>query len=159
MTEAGLRWMRRKHLLAAIALIGAMISFQQPSQAQPLAPANRIEAHLLGLTSDQGMARCQIFASDAGWPADGSKAVKRVAVEIHQHQATCVFDNVAPGTYAITAIHDLNNNGELDKNFLGVPTEPYGFSNDARGTMGPPSFSSASFQYPGGPLNQSFTLK
>ncbi len=44
------------------------------------------------------------------------------------------------GAYGISAYHDENANEELDMNFLGAPTEPYGFSNDARGIFGKPEF-------------------
>ncbi|MDZ7848305.1 MAG: DUF2141 domain-containing protein [Owenweeksia sp.] len=43
------------------------------------------------------------------------------------------------GNYTIKAYHDLNNNEELDRNTLGIPQEPYGFSNNARGTFRPAS--------------------
>lgn len=49
------------------------------------------------------------------------------------------------GSYAIAAYHDANNNQKLDKSFMGVPTENYGFSNNARGTFGPPSLSDQLF--------------
>jgi uncharacterized protein (DUF2141 family) len=54
-----------------------------------------------------------------------------------------VFSNLEPGRYAAIAFHDENGNGKLDKNFLGVPTEPYGFSNAAQGFLGPPTFDAA----------------
>ena len=47
---------------------------------------------------------------------------------------------VPPGSYAVIAFHDINSNEKLDTNMLGIPTEPYGFSNDARGTFGEPDF-------------------
>lgn len=47
--------------------------------------------------------------------------------------------------YAVKAFHDVNGNKKLDTNFFGVPTEPYGFSNNARGTFGPPSLSEMIF--------------
>jgi uncharacterized protein (DUF2141 family) len=50
--------------------------------------------------------------------------------------------NVKPGRYAIAIFHDLNGNGKLDRNFIGLPSEPYGFSNDV-GRRGPPSFEGA----------------
>jgi uncharacterized protein (DUF2141 family) len=53
------------------------------------------------------------------------------------------FADLEPGRYAVVAYQDENNNGKLDKNLLGVPSEPYGFSNHARGRMGPPSFDAA----------------
>lgn len=50
-----------------------------------------------------------------------------------------VYDiNLLPGYYAIQVYHDENGNGDLDKNAIGVPTEKYGFSNNARGLFGPP---------------------
>ena len=55
------------------------------------------------------------------------------------------FENLPPGDYAIAAFQDVNENGVLDKNALGIPTEPYGFSNDARGWFGPPSWQAARF--------------
>jgi uncharacterized protein (DUF2141 family) len=58
-------------------------------------------------------------------------------------QSGVVFTNLAPGRYAVVVLHDENGNGHLDKNFLGFPTEPYGFSNGAEGFLGPPSFSDA----------------
>jgi uncharacterized protein (DUF2141 family) len=47
------------------------------------------------------------------------------------------------GDYAVIVFHDVNGNGKLDKNAFGIPTEPYGFSNDAQGILGPPSFEDA----------------
>lgn len=59
---------------------------------------------------------------------------------------TIEFDNLVSGDYAVSVIHDLNENGELDSNFIGIPTEPYGFSNNAMGNFGPPSFEKAKFK-------------
>ena len=59
--------------------------------------------------------------------------------------ASVVFSNLPPGRYAVILFHDENGNGHLDKNFWGVPVEPYGFSNDAQGLLGPPSFAEAAF--------------
>ena len=50
--------------------------------------------------------------------------------------------NVKPGSYAIAVFHDLNGNTKLDRNFIGLPSEPYGFSNDV-GRRGIPSFEGA----------------
>jgi uncharacterized protein (DUF2141 family) len=50
--------------------------------------------------------------------------------------------NVKPGTYAVAVFHDLNGNARLDRNFIGLPSEPYGFSNDV-GRRGPPNFEGA----------------
>ena len=56
-----------------------------------------------------------------------------------------VFTNISDGMYALRFFEDQNNNETLDSNLLGMPQEPFGFSNDARGFAGPPSFQDASF--------------
>ena len=51
------------------------------------------------------------------------------------------------GTYAISCFHDVNGNGKLDTNFLGIPTEPYGFSNNARPKFRAPNWEEAKFDW------------
>jgi uncharacterized protein (DUF2141 family) len=60
-----------------------------------------------------------------------------------------VFSNLERGRYAIIVFHDENSNGRLDKTFWGVPTEPYGFSNDARGVLDSPKFDDAAITLDG----------
>ena len=57
------------------------------------------------------------------------------------------LEELPHGTYAISLYHDKNNNDKLDTNFIGIPNEPYGFSNNARGTFGPPKFEKAKFHF------------
>jgi uncharacterized protein (DUF2141 family) len=52
-----------------------------------------------------------------------------------------------PGRYAITIFHDINDNNELNTNIIGIPKEPYGFSNNPKITFGPPNFKQASFDF------------
>jgi uncharacterized protein (DUF2141 family) len=63
--------------------------------------------------------------------------------------ASAVFSGLPPGSYAVILFHDENENGRLDRTFWGVPVEPYGFSNDAQGFLGPPSFSDAALTLDG----------
>jgi uncharacterized protein (DUF2141 family) len=82
-------------------------------------------------------------------PQDFPIPEKRLAVQTsagESNTARVVFHDIAAGRYAVVAFQDLNRNGKLDKNLFGVPTEPYGFSQDARGRMGPPSFEAAAFE-------------
>ena len=64
---------------------------------------------------------------------------------VSDHLSVSLTD-LPPGRYAVAAYVDDNRNGRQDKNFLGIPQEIYGFSNDARGTFGPPDFSAAEFE-------------
>jgi uncharacterized protein (DUF2141 family) len=61
---------------------------------------------------------------------------------------TVVLKDLPAGEYAFAVFHDANSNAKLDKNMFGMPTEPYGFSNNALGNMGPPSFEQARFTLP-----------
>ena len=56
-----------------------------------------------------------------------------------------VFENLPQGNYAVAVFHDLNKNGKMDTNLFGVPTEKYGFSNNARSTFSAPDFEDAAF--------------
>ena len=60
---------------------------------------------------------------------------------------TLTVPNVPPGRYAVQAFHDRNGNGKVDRNFLGIPTESVGFSNDAPMHMSPPKFDVAGFDH------------
>lgn len=53
--------------------------------------------------------------------------------------------NFPPGKYAVSCFQDLNNNGKLDTNWAGIPTEPYGFSNNARPKFRAPQWAEAAF--------------
>ncbi len=60
-----------------------------------------------------------------------------------------VFENMVPGEYAISVMHDANENGKIDSNAFGIPKEGFGFSNDAMGMFGPPTFEKAKFSFSG----------
>jgi uncharacterized protein (DUF2141 family) len=70
-------------------------------------------------------------------------------VKAAQGEVQYVFHDLPAGKYALSAFHDENDNGKLDKNFVGYPKEGYGFSNDARASRGPPGFSQAAFDFDG----------
>lgn len=81
-----------------------------------------------------------------GNAADFPVPEKRLAVKVIEASGDKIeaeFTDLPAGRYAVAAYQDENGNGKLDKSFFGTPTEPYGFSNDARGTMGPPPFDDA----------------
>lgn len=59
------------------------------------------------------------------------------------------FSDLEEGVYAISIFHDVNGNGKLDTNFVGIPTEPYAFSNNAKGMFGPPNFADCKFEFNG----------
>lgn len=72
---------------------------------------------------------------------------------------TVVIQDLAPGDYAITVYHDVNGNGQLERNLFRIPTEPYGFGNDAQGEMGPPAFEAAKVSVPAAGRAATVTLR
>ena len=66
--------------------------------------------------------------------------------------------DLPPGTYAVSVYEDLNGNHKLDHNFLGIPREPVGASNNPRSRLGPPRFKQCSFHVGTAPKNIAITL-
>ncbi len=96
-------------------------------------------------------------ATEESFP-EAAGAVAMFKLPAEAGPARFAIRGLAPGTYAIAAFHDENDNGELDAGLLGIPTEGYGFSNDAPSTMGPASFEDAAFDLGGQPVAMRITL-
>jgi uncharacterized protein (DUF2141 family) len=71
------------------------------------------------------------------------------ASEIKDGLAQVAFTEVPPGTYAITAYHDKNENQKMDFEATGIPTEAYGVSNNQMNLYGPPLWEDAKFEFDG----------
>jgi len=118
-----------------------------------------IHVQILNIRNSIGTVDCALFDAPEGFPIEVLRSATNVMViKVRHTQARCDFQDIPPGTYALAVIHDENMNGELDTNLLGIPTEGYGFSNDAKGVVGAPSFSAASFAYDGRTLNLTMSL-
>jgi uncharacterized protein (DUF2141 family) len=98
-----------------------------------------------GLNNDRGRVAVALFASAEAFP-DQKRALVGQMTRIQKGKASVRFANVRPGVYAVAVLHDENENSKMDFNFLGMPLEGYGFSNDASAMFGPPSFEAASFK-------------
>jgi uncharacterized protein (DUF2141 family) len=110
------------------------------------AQAADINVTVTNIQSTEGFVGCALFPPTAAetFPLDLSKATPQRA------QSTdgvwrCTFPNLPAGTYAVSAAHDANGNGKPDKNFVGIPTEPWAVSNNVRPTLRPPKFAEAAF--------------
>lgn len=84
---------------------------------------------------------------DAFLSDDGMKTAVKLAASTEGVSHT--FSGLAAGSYAISVFHDVDADGELDTNFMGIPKEPIGMSRDARGQFGPPKFKDAVFRLSG----------
>ena len=97
--------------------------------------AGNITVTIENITKDKGTMVIALFDSRENFNELPVKYFKE-AVQ-GQKSMTVVFTDVRFKQYAISVYHDLDNNGELNKNFLGIPTEPYGFSNNPKILTGP----------------------
>jgi uncharacterized protein (DUF2141 family) len=82
-----------------------------------------------------------LFDSAEAMAAD--KPLASQTLPMRDGSAKLVFLGLPAGRYALKSFADENGNGKLDTNLVGLPTERYGFSNDAKGRMGPPAFDAA----------------
>jgi uncharacterized protein (DUF2141 family) len=116
----------------------------------------RLEVVVKNVKDAKGNVRVGIFKDEKTFLKNAmiGKVVKATTGDIK-----VVFDNVPPGTYAVSVIHDENENGELDSGMFGVPKEGFGFANDAMGTFGPPGFEKASIIIGEGPKIISIGMK
>lgn len=132
-------------------LIGAFSLALPPAVMQAQSPpGNIIHVGIAGLHNDKGQVLCALFSSAADFPKRVNKAVALAKSGIAQGHASCEFPGVAAGTYAVSVFHDENSNGKLDANFMGIPREGVGASNNAKGHFGPPKFEAAAFRFSGG---------
>jgi uncharacterized protein (DUF2141 family) len=101
--------------------------------------------HVDGLRNSKGNLGTVLFTSAQGWPDDMSKAFRFGPAPIAegQRQATATWEYLPPGDYGVAVIHDENSNARLDKNFLGIPKEGFGFANNPRARFGPAAFNEA----------------
>ena len=90
-----------------------------------------------------GTLRISIFESKENWLKKGQTIIESIS---DKGLVTIEVPGLAAGNYAVSVIHDENNNETLDTNTFGIPSEAYGFSNDARGMFGPASFEDSQFQ-------------
>jgi uncharacterized protein (DUF2141 family) len=95
--------------------------------------------------NDQGLVQVLLFKSKDGFPDVPEKAFKSFQSKIENNQASISLSEIPKGKYAISAFHDTDGDGKMRTGMFGVPKDRYGFSNDAKGRMGPPSFEDASF--------------
>lgn len=104
-----------------------------------------ITIKVLGIEDAKGNMSLALYDKAEDFPGKENYVANDV-VPVNTTSFEYVFYSIANGVYAVAIIHDLDKNGELNKNWIGMPKEPFGFSNDAKGRMGPPDFEDASFE-------------
>ncbi len=98
-------------------------------------------------SADTGAVMVALFDAEAAYA--GGAPVRQARVDIAAGEREAVFEGLPAGDYAVRAFHDVNGDGELNTNPFGLPIEPFAFSNNARGNMGPARWEQARFAVEG----------
>ncbi|WP_005032869.1 DUF2141 domain-containing protein [Holophaga foetida] len=105
--------------------------------------AGDVTINIKGLKSSKGQVIVGYWTKADGFLDKMEKVAAKQAAQISGNAATVVFRNVAPGVCAFNLIHDENGNGKMDTNFIGIPKEGFGCTNDPRPKMRAPKFDEA----------------
>ena len=137
-----------KTITVALIFIGLLVS-RFPCRAQ-----STLLVNIKDIKNKNGDILIGLYDSTSNFPR---KVATGKVVKVTDKEMQVTFADIKPGHYAVSVLHDENQNKDLDTNKLGIPKEGYGFSNNARGVIGPPSFRKARFHIPAG--GTSITIK
>ena len=129
-------------MIRTLAAVAAALAFAAPAFAQT---ENRLTL-TFETGAETGAVLVALYDSEAAYEGGAPARVAQVDVAAGQREA--VFDLPA-GTYGMKAVHDVNGNGKMDVNPFGMPSEPFAFSNNAVGNMGPAKWDRARFEVSG----------
>lgn len=141
-------------MLASLAFLASPASSQEGQKDK--AQIDTLTIVVQGFSNDKGQAIIGLCNSKTSYLKDG-KEYKKVTALIKNKVAEYAFIDIPFGEYAVKTCHDENNNGKLDTNFMGIPDEKYGISNNVRGTLGLPDWKDAKFGF--NKTNMSITIK
>ncbi len=102
-----------------------------------------INVTVTNVESNKGKVFLALYNSESSFL---EKVMQGTTSKIYNNSCAVVFKNIPEGTYAVSIFHDENDNGKMDTNFVGIPKEDYGCSNNAKGFMGPPKWEDAKFE-------------
>ncbi len=131
-----------KHLTIIFSLFSMILISASAGAGQAKANTSNLVIHITGFETSNGVAKVALVNSQENYNA--TKPFKGFNFEIINNEVLKTI-NLPFGEYAIKVYHDENANDELDTRIFGIPIERYGFSNNARGTLGPPEYEDAVF--------------
>ncbi len=134
-----------KHIVTAVALLLSVTGFNALAADGTEAGAN-LRVIATNVKSDQGRLFVWVYDKKDDWLSDRYRTQKSVVIAGNRVNDTVTVELLLPeGEYALSIYQDENDNGKLESNFIGLPKEPAGLSNNLRPKFGPPKFKNAAF--------------
>lgn len=135
-------------LLLCSLLSGAPLPGAAAPAAVPAAETSSVTVVVSALASSSATVRLYFYNTRAGFLKSGKWAFSK-SVKPEGKREFSLPVELPKGEWAVAITQDMNNNDKIDKNFLGIPTEPYAFSNNIRPTMAAPDFNECKFMVDG----------
>ena len=108
----------------------------------------KIIVKIVNFENSNGVLRSHLYSSavSKSFPTVSDDAFKNVVGKINKNKCTVVYDSIPYGTYALTVHHDEDNDGWMNKSFIGYPSEGYGMSNNPTIILSAPDFNDSKFK-------------
>ena len=121
------------------------------------AQSEELTVKVTGIKKNKGEIACALFKTPEGFPMDLSKS-QLIWMAADSGEVNCKFTELTPGDYSLSVAHDENGNKKVDTNFVGMPTEAWGVSNNIRPLMRAPRWQEAQFTVSSG-QNKSLNIQ
>ncbi|MCZ6853673.1 MAG: DUF2141 domain-containing protein [Gammaproteobacteria bacterium] len=103
----------------------------------------------MNVRAGEGFLKIVLHDSEASYRDGDQVPFREITLPADGERMTLQIDGIPPGRYAFIIYQDVNDNDDIDTNFIGWPKEPFGFSNNPPIRFGPPNFKKASFEVTG----------
>lgn len=144
--------------MKALPLTALLLASLTLGAAVPAPATEKVTVVITDLASTQAAVKLYFYNAPEKFLKHGQVAL-HVVVRPAGKTSVSVPVELAPGEWAVALTQDTNNNDKLDKNMLGIPTEPYAFSNNVRPRLAAPQFEECKFQVAGPGKVVSIALK
>jgi uncharacterized protein (DUF2141 family) len=147
------------HLLSLFPLLGLLGGAPEPEITVGEDQKGDIIVNVRNFRSSDGHILLVMFNREQDFPDKSKNAVFKDKKKASKSGVRFTIPDMDYGEYAITVVHDANDNGDLDTNWFGLPIEGFGTSNNAPANFGPPKYKKAKFRVESPETRQSIKLK
>ena len=133
--------------LPQILFIGSMLMLSLSAAKQPYPGTGDLTVIVKNIRNNKGQIGLSLFRSANGFPNHREKSVLSAFAAAKTESIEYTFKNIQGDTYAVAVFHDENSDGKINSNFIGIPKEGVGVSNNAKGSFGPPKFDDSKFSF------------